>query len=66
MIGLAPGIGIWLVSGITDMRKYALNIVMRTTRRRTRVRATRGAFNAVHNGKWFWRISAWQAACLAP
>ena len=57
---------IYLHRGPIDLRRYALSIVMRTRRQCTRIRPTRSAFSAVHNGDWFWRISAWQAACLAP
>jgi hypothetical protein len=49
MIGVPAGTRIWLVAGITDMRKYALITVMRSVWRRTRVCAGTGPLSAAHN-----------------
>ena len=62
----APDLKVYLHRAPIDMRKYAQNIVMRTTRWCTRIWPRQTAFNGVHNGERFWRVSAWRAACLAP
>jgi hypothetical protein len=49
MIALPPNARVWLAAGTTDMRKYALITVMRSTWRRARICAGTGPLNAVHN-----------------